>query len=1149
MIRVALHHKSSYRYSSPVELGPQVVRLRPAPHCRTNICSYSLKVTPEEHFINWQQDPHSNYLARLVFNKPTQLFEVVVDLVAEMTVINPFDFFLEPSADEFPFEYEAILAKDLKPFLHPLDAGPKLSELLDSIDRTKRKSIDFLVDLNQRLQQDINYEIRMEPGVQTPEETLTRSSGSCRDTAWLLVQTLRHLGLAARFVSGYLIQLKPDVKSLDGPSGTNVDFTDLHAWTEVFLPGAGWVGLDPTSGLLAGEGHIPLACTPDPFTAAPISGTVGKSDVEFKHEMEVTRIHEDPRVTKPYTEEQWRRIEAVGHQVDSRLEFGSVRLTMGGEPTFVSIDDMDSPEWNTAAVGPTKRGLAGNLLDRLRQRFAPGGVIHYGQGKWYPGESLPRWALTCMWRTDGQTVWTDPELLANPAKNYGHTVEQAQQFSDLLAKKLNVNPNHVVLAYEDAMYYLWKERRLPVNEDVFKADLEDEEERIRLARMFERGLKAPTGCVLPITKQAWNNTGWASGLWAVRPEHMFLIPGDSPMGLRLPLDSLPPLETGQLSTAEVIPFAETEDLPDYEAMRKQFAIRRAETWEESHTQHQVLQRVAHGPGGAGGSGHGSHGGNGHHHDGNGNDTHPLSDVDANRAQQLGDDQSGYSDTGVVRTAMCFEARDGILHIFMPPVDRLEDYLELLTACEQTADELDMPIMIEGYLPPKDYRLQHVKVTPDPGVIEVNVHPAQNWKELVDITSGVYEDARNSRLGTEKFDTDGSHTGTGGGNHVVMGGRTPADSPFLRRPDLLRSLIGYWHNHPSLSYLFSGKFIGPTSQAPRVDEGRTDSIYELQIAFEQIPDKGECPPWIVDRVFRHLLVDLTGNTHRAEFCIDKLYSPDSGTGRLGLVEFRAFEMPPHWQMSLTQQLLLRSLVARFWDEPYKEKLVNWKSSIHDRWLLPHFVREDFEDVIEETIASGVPLDVNWFGPHFEFRYPVIGEYDQRGIHVELRTAIEPWYVLGEEPGGGHTARYVDSSVERLQIKVQGMVDERHIVTCNGRKIPLHPTGTQGEYVAGVRYRAWQPPSCLHPTIPVDEPLVFDILDTWMGRSLGGCKYHVGHPGGLNSESFPVNAYEAESRRAARFFKMGHTGGKIEVPDDEPNAVFPMTLDLRRQRATV
>ncbi len=1094
MIRVALNHKSIYHYDRKVEMGPQVVRLRPAPHCRTPICSYSLKVEPAEHFINWQQDPHSNYLARLVFQEETDKFEVEVDLVAEMTVINPFEFFLEPDAEEFPFKYEKVLGKDLQPFLGQHPEHDVFDEWVRSVDVTSRRTIDFLVDLNVKTQKAISYVIRMEPGVQTPEETLTKGSGSCRDSAWLLVQTLRRLGMAARFVSGYLIQLKPDVESLDGPSGAAEDFTDLHAWAEVFLPGAGWIGLDPTSGLFAGEGHIPLACTPEPQTAAPVSGMTSKCEVEFHHEMSVTRVYEDPRVTKPYTEEQWREIESLGDKIDARLEKGGVRLTMGGEPTFVSMDDMDGDEWNTAAVGPTKRVLAGKLIDRLSKRFAPGGLIHFGQGKWYPGESLPRWALTCMWRTDGEVLWKNKSLLASPEVSEGHTINEAKDFGVKLAKELGVEERHVSLAYEDAMYYLWKERRLSVNADVRNADLDDEEERARLAKIFEHGLGEPTGCMLPLMHQWWNaQARWASGQWPLRSEHLFLIPGDSPMGLRLPLDSLGK-DTSGIDFKPVVPFDPAAPLPAYEDLGQP-----------------LMQRG------------------------------PEAEKAAAVAAALPPDN-------IIRTAMCIESRNGILHVFMPPVERLEAYVELLAAVETTAEKTGTPVIIEGYLPPPDYRLKLIKVTPDPGVIEVNIHPAHNWRELVDITSGVYEDAHYSRLRTEKFDTDGTHTGTGGGNHIVLGSITPSDSPFLRRPALLRSLVAYWHNHPSLSYLFSGRFIGPTSQAPRVDEGRRDSIYELEIAFEQIPDGGECPPSLVDRAFRHLLVDLTGNTHRAEFCIDKLFSPDSSTGRLGLVELRAFEMPPHWQMSLTQQLLIRALVARFWEKPYKAPLADWHTSIHDRWMLPHFIGEDFAQVIEDLNEDGVALQEEWFAPHFEFRFPMIGEIQKRSMHLELRLAIEPWYVLGEEPAGGATARYVDSSVERMQVKLSGATDSRYMVTCNGRNVPLRATGKEGESVAGVRYRAWQPPSCLHPMIPSDDPLVFDIFDTWSGRSIGGCRYHVGHPGGVNSGVFPVNAYEAESRRATRFIRHGHTGGPVQQPTPEPNPRFPMTLDLRRNRGT-
>lgn len=1107
-IRVALNHRTSYAYDKRISLGPQMVRLRPAPHCRTPVLSYSLKVEPQPHFCNWQQDPYGNYAARFVFPEKTQKLIVSVDLVADMTVINPFDFFLEESAEEFPFTYEESLVKELRPFLEVEPAGPKLTKWLELVDRTKRRSVDFLVDINGKLERDIDYLVRMEPGVQTPEETLTLKSGSCRDTSWLLVNALRHLGLAARFVSGYLIQLTPDVKSLDGPSGTDHDFTDLHAWAEVFLPGAGWVGLDPTSGLMTGEGHLPLACTPSPSSAAPISGAVDPCEVEFDFSMKVTRVHEDPRVTKPYTDDQWKRIEALGHEVDSRLEAGDVRLTMGGEPTFVSIDDMEGPEWNTDAVGPNKRRLAAALMDRLRDRFAPGGLLHYGQGKWYPGESLPRWALSCFWRMDGQSLWLNPKLIADESRDYGYGPEKAREFARALCDQLGVESKYVVPVYEDVFHYLWKEQRLPTNVSPLDSRLKDAEERVRLARVFERGVNEPVGFVMPLKRQWWQAKSgvskWMSGPWPVRPEKMFLLPGDSPIGLRLPLDTLPHVPAGSApSFHPVDPMAERAPLPN----RIQQVI-------EGHADAVAIQGISEQPDAA--------------------------------AERESSESGDVSPQNVIRTALCVEPRDGRLYVFMPPVERLEEYLDLLTAVEETAEKIKTPVVVEGYLPPHDHRLSMIKVTPDPGVIEVNVHPASSWDELVHTTTTLYEEARLTRLGTEKFDLDGKHTGTGGGNHVVIGGSTPADSPFLRRPDLLRSFVGYWNNHPSLSYLFSGRFIGPTSQAPRVDEGRADSIYEMQLAFSLVPERGgDCPPWLVDRIFRNLLVDLTGNTHRAEFCIDKLFSPDSSTGRLGLVEFRGFEMPPHAQMSLTQQLLIRSLVAWFWDEPYRGRLIEWGTALHDRFMLPHFVSEDFGEVIADLNRAGIPIEESWFAAHHEFRFPLLGRIHRDDITLEIHQGIEPWYVLGEEPGGGGTVRCVDSSVERVQVRVTGMTDSRHMVTCNGRRVPLRATGQVGEFVAAVRYRAWQPPSCLHPTISVHTPLVFDILDTWNGRSLGGCQYHVAHLGGLSHEVFPVNSYEAEGRRAARFEDMGHTVGSMAIPPEERNPRFPLTLDLRRQ----
>ena len=1149
-IHVALNHVTHYRYDRRVSLAPQVVRLRPAPHCRTPILSYSLRVEPVEHFINWQQDPFANYLARLVFPEKTTAFKVTVDLVAEMSVYNPFDFFLEPEAENFPFAYSSESAHELAPYLVKGEPTPRFAAFFESIPRQPQRTIDFLVGLNQRLQHEIKYLIRMEPGVQTPELTLTNLSGSCRDTGWLLVQTLRHLGLAARFVSGYLVQLKPDVKSLDGPSGTEVDFTDLHAWCEVFLPGAGWVGFDPTSGLMAGEGHIPVACTPEPSSAAPISGAVDDCEVEFSHEIKITRIYEAPRVTRPYTEAQWQAIVALGHGVDKQLAAQDVRLTMGGEPTFVSVDDRDGAEWNTDALGPTKRGLATALVHRLLAKYGQGGFLHFGQGKWYPGEQLPRWALSICWRADGQPCWQDPALFADERELHGTTRQDAERFLTRLTVRLGLDAKYMQPCFEDSFYYLWRERRLPVNVDPHDARLDDEQERARLRRVFDQGLATPVGYLLPLRKeqlQGMPAPAWITSRWFLRDDKLFLLPGDSPLGYRLPLDSLPWAKAEDKPVViDRDPFAARAPLPSAAAFKAQ--VRGMDT--------QVPTLTATALTSSGGA----------------PTRVPLAPSADARPQRF------ESASALTRTALCVEVRDpqrgngpkaerehggvsGVLYVFMPPLAHLEDYLELVAAIEATAVEQGVKLVLEGYPPPRDPRLKLLQVTPDPGVIEVNIHPAHDWHELVDHTEFLYAAAHHTRLSTEKFMLDGRHTGTGGGNHFVLGGATPADSPFLRRPDLLASLLTYWHNHPSLSYLFSGPFIGPTSQAPRFDEARNDQVYEIEIALQElerqahlggksadgVPLPGSVPPWVIDRALRNLLVDVTGNTHRSEFCIDKLYSPDSATGRLGLLELRAFEMPPHAQMSLAQQLLLRALVAWFWREPYRgrgnTRLTRWGTALHDRFLLPSFLKMDFDDVMADLRAAGFGFDAQWFAPHFEFRFPLIGEVTALGIELSLRSALEPWHVMGEEGAAGTTVRYVDSSLERLEVKVSGLNDNRHVVTVNGRAAPLQPTGRAGEFAAGVRYRAWHPPSALHPTIKSHAPLTFDIVDTWHQRSMGGCRYHVAHPGGLSPDDLPINAYTAESRRLARFFRFGHTPGTMLVEPVRPSREFPFTLDLR------
>lgn len=1127
-IRVAIRHKTTYSFDRSVSLSPHVFRLRPAVHSRTPIKAYTLRIEPKTHFINWQQDPFGNILARVVFPEKCQKLSVDVEVIADMTVINPFDFFVEEYAENYSFNYDPLTLKELKPYLEISEQGPLLIQWINEFDISKRNINNFLVDINRKVFETIGYNIRMEAGIQNCEQTLEKRSGSCRDSAWLLVQILRHLGLAARFVSGYLVQLTADVKALDGPSGPASDFTDLHAWTEVYIPGAGWIGLDPTSGLLAGEGHIPLACTPDPASAAPVTGVTDKCEVEFEFSNTVERLHEDPRVTKPYADEQWYHIDALGQYVDAQLCESDVRMTMGGEPTFVSIDDMEGAEWNTHADGANKRERAQQLTIRLRDAFTTGAMLHYGQGKWYPGEPLPRWQYGIFWRKDAAPIWRNPTLLADITKDYGHTVKQAQKFIHQLSRHLGIHSRYIKTAYEDCFYYLWQEGGLPENINPLTSNLNDSIERKTLINLLDAGLDQPIGFALPI-KWNWSDQGWKSGPWKFRRGPMFLIPGNSPMGMRLPLAGLPWVAPDKRDTQE--PQSLFEDLPELGDYHGE-VTRRYSRLEAKIIEHpEVIE------------------------------------------QEAGDESV---EVEVPHTALCVEAREGRLYLFMPPLTLLEHYLELIAAIEATAESLAMPVVLEGYEPPRDYRVERLMVTPDPGVIEVNIHPSKTWRELVEKNTILYEEARQARLGTEKFMQDGRHTGTGGGNHITMGAESPGDSPLLRRPDLLRSLITYWQHHPGLSYLFSGMFIGPTSQAPRVDEGRDEKLYELEIAFQQMPE-GEVPePWLVDRLLRHLLTDITGNTHRSEFCVDKLYSPDSSTGRLGLLELRAFEMPPHARMSLVQMLLLRSLIAWFWREPYKHDLVRWGTELHDRFMLPHYVREDIKQVVKDLQRAGYGFELEWLDPFFEFRFPRYGNILIDGIDMELRFAIEPWHVLGEEISSTGTARYVDSSVERLQVSVTGFTEGRYVVACNGRRLPMRNTGRKGEFVAGVRYRAWQPPSALHPTIAPHTPLVFDVIDTWNGHSVGGCTYYVAHPGGRSYDDFPVNAYAAETRRMTRFWDYGHTPGvvirppltmapvaasdkplfsKFSISNSVPKAMappteelseeYPFTLDLRHR----
>lgn len=1100
-IKVALEHRTSYTFDRLVEVHPHVVRLRPAPHSRTPIEAYSLTVEPADHFINWQQDAFGNFLARLVFPNRARSLTITVGLIADMKVINPFDFFIEDWAETIGFEYPKALAEDLKPYLRPVDedgdgSGP--GDLTQAWVKNfsvapGTRTIDFLVALNRAVSADVGYSVRMEPGVQTPDHTLRTGIGSCRDSAWLLVSILRQLGLAARFVSGYLVQLTSDVEALDGPSGPAADFTDLHAWAEVYIPGAGWIGLDATSGLFAGEGHIPLSATPHPESSAPITGATEPCETTLDFSNIVTRVHEDPRVTLPYTEAAWGAINALGARVDERLAAGDVRLTVGGEPTFVSIDNQVDPEWTTDADGPHKRQRASDLAARLKKIWAPDGLVQHSQGKWYPGEPLPRWQIGIHWRTDGEPLWTNASLLADPwavdAKPAEIAEDAGKQVLGAIADGLGLPPSQVMPAYEDALGRLANSVRQPEGEPVATADDLDADAaqaRAALLTRLDENVTEPAAYVLPLHRRD-DDSGWASAAWRLRRGRIVLLEGDSPAGLRLPLNSIswhPPR-------------------PSYEA-------------------------------------------------------DPLSQRAGLPADAEPDDAVVEDADSAPTTAVVAEMRDGLLYIYLPPTQELEHFVDLVRRVEAAAAKAGCQVVIEGYGPPPDPRITSMTVTPDPGVIEVNVAPTASFAEQKQQLETLYEQARLARLSTESFDVDGTHGGTGGGNHITLGGITPADSPLLRRPDLLMSLLTYWQRHPALSYLFAGRFVGTTSQAPRVDEGRAEALYELEIAFAEIDrlTKGTAKPWITDRALRHLLTDITGNTHRAEFCIDKLYSPDSARGRLGLLELRGFEMPPHYQMAMVQSLLVRSLVAWFWDKPLRAPLIRHGENLHGRYLLPHFLIHDIADVASDLRANGINFDTSWLDPFTEFRFPRIGTAVFDGVEIELRGAIEPWNVLGEESTAGGTARYVDSSIERIQVRLVGADRHRYIVTANGYPIPLLATEKPDIQVGGVRFRAWQPPSALHPTITVDSPLRFELVDTVTGMSRGGCTYHVSHPGGRAYDNPPVNAVEAESRRGRRFEATGFTPGTLDLSDlrekqarQSTDMGAPGILDLRRVRTVL
>jgi uncharacterized protein (DUF2126 family)/transglutaminase-like putative cysteine protease len=1074
-VRLHIIHRSVYSYPSPAALGPHQVRLRPANHARARIESYGLHV-PAEAALRWQQDPFGNHVAHLTFPRSARLreLELRVELAVDVRPVNPFDFFIDDACKTLPFRYPPELTRDLLPFLdaedEPVRGGPRLARFLDALPRTGG-TVDAVVAMNCAVHDALRYVIREESGIWTPEETLAQGRGSCRDSAVLLIAALRSRGLAARFVSGYLVQLTDEGMIPDAPKGVAADVVDLHAWAEVYLPGGGWIGLDATSGLLCGEGHIPLACTARPALATPVEGTSDTPAEHVRFELKVARLGHEPRPTAPFTDETWDALLAGGDRADALLAGCGLALTLGGEPTFTSREHPKEPEWNGAALGATKWTQALRLVDEIRRSVCPGAALLERQGKHYPGESLPRWALDLVGRQDRTPLWSDPPAAAGGRP----TLEDARRLADELARRLGL-PGAVAPAFEDPWRHVQQEAALPVDVDPLACDLDAPEERRRLARVLGRGLAREAGYVLPLARV---EDRWRSERWRFRRDHLFLLPGDSPIGLRLPLSSI------------------------------------------AGTPLEVEPKEAEAPGPP--------------------DPRREDDADPERLAA----KAAAAKRATVRTALCVEVRDDRLRVFLPPLATAEDFLAIVELVDATRRDLGLAVGLEGYPPPASPEIFRLSVTPDPGVLEVNLPPTESTRAHAALVASVFDAALRAGLTAEKYLLDGRMAGSGGGHHLTFGGRAPPESPFVLRPDLLASLITFLQHHPSLSYLFTGLFVGPTSQAPRVDEARHDALYELEIALARAFDREKpAPPWLGDLLFRHLLVDVTGNTHRAEISIDKLYDWRTPHGRQGIVELRAFEMPPHPRMASAQMALMRALVAAFAAEPYQAPLVRWGTELHDRFLLPAWLWRDLEDVLAWLARRGIHLPADAYRAFLELRCPVVGRAQLGDVGVEIRNAIEPWHVLGEEATASGTSRYVDSSVERIQVRVEGLVEGRHEVLVNGLTLPLRATDARGERVGGVRFRAWAPPHSLHAHLGIHHPIRVDVLDTWASRSLGACAYHVWHPEGRGYDTPPLTRFEAAARQAQRFTVEGPLPWPVAARPAAPHPEMPYTLDLRR-----
>ena len=1028
--RVSITHRIEDRFERPVLLPTQWLRLRPAPQTKAEVSAYSLVVHAEPHFLNWLRDPYENHVARLDLPEPVSSLGFELEMIAALEPANPFDFLIEPFAANHPFDYPEQLHKELEPYLFvPSELGPRTRAFLKELERKPGATVEYLDKLNQRVHSACKLTVTETPGVSDLEQVLTRGTATAWDLAWLLTLSFRHTGHAARMVGGYRIWLAED------PS--TPDFVGLHAWTETFIPGAGWVGLDPAMGLFTAETYIPLAAAPDPRRVLPGVG-LRVEGAKHTESLRVRRLTPRPD-SWPYNETQWADIQALGYLVEQDLAAQALPVKLGASLSFVSAVHANEPEWNTSALGPTKWHAAEGLLDRLQQRVAKGGVPQLGQGQWFAGDQLPRWRLSCYFRADGRPAWLNPARLGW-GKDTDYGLSQARDLAAFVARALGIASVHVLPAHEDALYALARSTQVTVQPSA--EELRDPASRRALADRLSRADRPPTGYVLPLRWDAQTER-WTSGAWPFRREQLYLLPGGSPLGYRLPLDSLMrDPETALEAQLERDPFAPLSAWTDFhEPMRARLQSARTE--------------------------------------------------DAAFAPGL----------RTPRTALSVEARAGKLYVFVPPVSDAEHYLQLVAALETAAEALELAVILEGYEPPEDPRLRRFSLEPDAAVLRLHLPVAQSWSEQLALLHTAYTDAAWAGLRAERVMADGRRMPSGGGGPISVGGSSPADSPFLTQPDTLRGLVAYFQRHPSLSYFFVGHNIGGSSSTPRPDQGRDEALYELAIGLSRLP-RGAPFPWQADRALRHLLTDPAGDMKRAEIRVDQLFAPDRASRRLGKVTVHAFETAPEPRLQALQVLLLQALIARFARIPDSGKLVRWGAALSDRFLLPRMLWEDLREVIEDLNQAGFPFQLEWFEPLLTLRFQALGTLALGEITLQLQTALEPWPVLAEEVTGGGIARFIDTANERLQVSLKGLTPGRHVLVCNDQRVPLQQVGDFGEYVAGVRYKVVNPMATMHPTVWPVHSLVFDVLDAWTGRVLGGCTFHPGRPQVWGAYGYPV-----------------------------------------------